>query len=101
MECPYCNKNIYEMTNPITVAITLTNVYECSFLSNFLDIDQRDLKKLDNLLTDYLTHYSALSLQDYIGMKLKEEYNWMTSIGLIEAMNLVIKDSIANGNIKR
>ena len=51
MECPYCNKNIYEMTNPITVAITLTNVYECSFLSNFLDIDQRDLKKLDNLLS--------------------------------------------------
>jgi len=75
----------------------MKNTYEILFLFNFMYITNEIL--LDDLISNRNKEDSILLLQDYISMHLKPEYRWMTAISLIDAMESVIHDAMANGNI--
>ena len=75
--------------------------YRANFLLQFLYT--QDLVKDDVDISESLRKYDdgdVLQLQDLIGQYLKNEHTWMTSIGLIDAMDIVWKDAISNGNVK-
>jgi hypothetical protein len=65
-------------------------VKDCK-VTNFEIIIDNYINKYDNYVHD---------LQDFIGEYLKKEYNWMTSVGLIEAMDKVIESVKEEGYIK-
>lgn len=41
-----------------------------------------------------------LALQYFINSNIKEEFNWMTGLSILESVENMIKDAIENGNIK-
>lgn len=41
-----------------------------------------------------------LILRDFISSNIKEEFNWLTGISILESVENMIKDAIENGNIK-
>lgn len=54
----------------------------------------------DKIILHYLTEDDGyIQLQDYIGMNLKGEIKWSTSIGIIEACDLIIDEAFSNGNV--
>lgn len=59
------------------------------------------LKNVDSkIISNYLNdNDNFILLQDHIGEQLKPEFNWISSIGLIEAIEKIIEESKSNGNI--
>ncbi len=43
----------------------------------------------------------CLVMQDFVVNNLKPEFNWSTGIGIIEAVEHIVEEAFANGNIKR
>lgn len=75
--------------------------YRARFLLLFLYT--QDLQRDDVDLSEALQKYdegNVLQLQDLIGKYLKNEHTWMTSIGIMDAMDAVYKDAKANDNLK-
>lgn len=60
----------------------------------------------DELILNYLNGYESRSndgfedMQNFIGLNLKSTLHWSTSIGIIDAIDIIIKEAISNGNIK-
>ena len=74
--------------------------YRMDFLLTFLNIEDIIRDNVDTY--EVMNRYDrgdVVQLQDFIGKYLKNKYTWMTSIGLIDAMDCVFKDAISNGNI--
>ena len=76
--------------------------YRARFLLQFLYTEYliRDDVDISVAIKKY-DEGEVLQLQDLIGQYIKNEHTWMTSIGLIDAMDIVYKDAIRNGNINR
>ncbi len=78
--------------------------YQLRFIYIFLYMDDMVIRdKLKDRDVKFLIYEhdngDSTGLQDFIGKYIRNEYTWMTSIGIIEAMELVIEDAIGNGNI--
>lgn len=58
------------------------------------------IKILQNYLDDTSSD-SYLDLADFIGMNLKKEIEWSTSIAIVEAVDNMYDEAIANANIKK
>ena len=43
---------------------------------------------------------NIIKLGDYIGLNLKPEFEWVTALGIIEAVELIINEASENTNIK-
>lgn len=74
--------------------------YRQEFLRLFLQSEDLSSDNID--LAEALAAYdqgNILQLQDLIGQYLKPELTWVTSIGIISAMETVYEDAISNGNI--
>jgi len=69
--------------------------YYVKFLSAFL-VKPPPIKLIDQYLTEDDKH---IELCDFIGLNIKKEFNWCTSVSLIEAADSVYRDAISNGNI--
>jgi hypothetical protein len=82
------------------------NYYRRRFLIEFLYpkniIKDKKEKYFEDLITQYINNpnETTLELQNFIGDYLKNEHTWMTSIGLIEAMDKVIESVKEEGYIK-
>ncbi len=74
------------------------HAYKIQILLNF--IENVDLVKLNELVENQYIDNGILYLQDYIGDHLRQEYLWVTSIGVIDAMEGIVQDAVENGNIK-
>lgn len=77
-----------------------TKIYKCSmFLRNFLD-DEFEWNDFVEVVHNYVYHNEILPLQDFIGMHLRDDIHleWITSIGLIDAMDAVVESSEKDAN---
>lgn len=52
----------------------------------------------DEMIKKYFTSDDC-GLQDFVGMNLKNDFNWSTSIGIIEAAESIVKEAENNSNI--
>jgi hypothetical protein len=69
----------------------------------FLDQERIVKDKKRDKLKELIIHYSLLTecleLQDFIGEYLKLDFAWMSSLGVIEAVDKLIKSAKEEGNI--
>lgn len=74
--------------------------YRARFLLLFLYTDQllKDNVDINKALKKY-DEGDTLQLQDLIMQYIKNEHAWMTSIGIIDAMDIIYEDAKANGNL--
>ena len=75
--------------------------YRARFLLHFLYTEDlmRDNVDISNAIVKY-DQGNILQLQDLIGKYIKNDCTWMTSMGLIDAMDAVYRDAAQNGNLK-
>jgi hypothetical protein len=73
-----------------------------SEIDYWIDILNLFLKNVDSkIVSEYLNNNdNFILLQDHIGDQLKPEFGWISSVGLIEALEQIIEESKSNGNIK-
>ncbi|MFA5398776.1 MAG: hypothetical protein WC346_22370 [Methanogenium sp.] len=70
-----------------------------AFLDQERIIVDKKREKLKNLIKEYSPSKECLELQDFIGEYLKLDFAWMTSLGVIDATDILIKSAKGNGNI--
>ncbi len=63
-------------------------LYIC-LLNNSLDVDDPDYND-----------EGCLVMQDFIGSHLKKEFQWQTTIGIIDAVQSMVEEARINANIK-
>lgn len=71
----------------------------------FQDVFRLLLKKEvpEDILKGYIdldNENDYLRLVDFIGMNMKDEIDWSTCVGLVEAVEHMYKEAVNNGNIK-
>lgn len=96
-----------KQSNNVNVLLTAetendsTIFYRARFLLEFLYVDNiiKSNIKIEDVFKKY-DNGDVLVMQEFIGEFIKNEHTWMTSIGLIDAMDLIYNDAVSNGNIK-
>lgn len=73
-------------------------------LSAFLNLDKNSYQELNEKVAAFIKGGDGggnhvLHLQDFLGMHIKDAYEWTTMIGLIDAAELIVQDAEQNGNI--
>lgn len=72
--------------------------HRTQFLFLFLNnVDEEDIE----LALEIYDKGDTIHLQDFIGSYLKREYLWMSHIGIIEAMEVIVAEASYNGNIPK
>jgi hypothetical protein len=61
-----------------------------------LYLDKIDIKIVNDYLLD---SDNFLELQDHVGENIKKEFDWLTTMGIIDSIELMIKEAKNNGNI--
>lgn len=54
----------------------------------------------DYLTQDYFEAEDVFDIQDFISCNLKKEIIWSTAIGIMDAVEVMYEEAVANGNIK-
>lgn len=54
----------------------------------------------DSLYREYFKEDGHIVMQDFINSNIKDEFQWLTGIGIMESVDNLIEESISNGNIK-
>lgn len=92
-------KKVNEMNDEMNDEMYDKLYYYVEVLKLFINITKDN--EIITIIKKYMEdgdNYGGLT--DYIGMNLKEECEWMTTLGIVESMELIVKESIENGNIK-
>lgn len=79
------------------------NHYRRKFLMEFFDLDKfyknSSDEEFEEIMENYMKNEEVLKLQDFIGIYLKDELQWLTNIGLIDAMDVAIDSVKRDSNI--